>query len=277
QMVLFQYMIGNTGWGAEIMRKLCSFPPIMLKFKKNDLLGMGLDSAYNKVKLVTHCMDDPEGEQYLLKEYLAYNLYNQLTERSLQVKLFRIRYVDSKGNQPDEIKYGFLIENHHEMAQRIQGKAFKQYGTTAKDYQAKAYAQMVLFQYMIGNTDWGAEIMRNIKLIRPNQQGQGIIPVPYDFDFSGLVNSNYAKPNPDFEELETVTQRRIMAQCSAEKDLLDAVALFNKRQRNLFQTVIGFELLPDKERGRVARYLGEFFKLINDPSFIQTELKKNCS
>ena len=47
---------------------------------------------------------------------------------------------------------------------------------------------------MIGNTDWNLDKSHNIELIRP-ASGGAPIPVPYDFDWSGLIAPPYARPN----------------------------------------------------------------------------------
>ena len=54
---------------------------------------------------------------------------------------------------------------------------------------------LCLFEYMISNTDWNVSLLHNIKLIRKKDTKE-IIVVPYDFDYSGLVNADYAVPNP---------------------------------------------------------------------------------
>ncbi len=56
--------------------------------------------------------------------------------------------------------------------------------------------RMAIFNYMIGNTDWSVPNQHNVRILsqsnaeRPNL---GII-VPYDFDYTGLVNADYAVP-----------------------------------------------------------------------------------
>jgi len=100
-------------------KKICDFPPIKLKFPKKNLTAQGL-SKFNNYKLVTHCM---EGEDNLvLKEYLIYKLFNQLSDKSFQVKLAKIRYIDESGEVPDDEHYGFLIEGNKELADRLAGK-----------------------------------------------------------------------------------------------------------------------------------------------------------
>ena len=53
---------------------------------------------------------------------------------------------------------------------------------------------MMLFEYMIGNTDWSTYALHNMELVRKEDGDH--LPIPYDFDFSGLVNTIYANPDP---------------------------------------------------------------------------------
>ena len=81
-------------------RRICIFPPLKLKFPETLLDSLGLDSHFNTLKLVTHCQNSVINEHMILREYLAYRLYNQLTDKSFRVQLVEITYVDTgrKGN-----------------------------------------------------------------------------------------------------------------------------------------------------------------------------------
>ena len=51
--------------------------------------------------------DEKEDKSYLLREYLGYKLYNQITDASYRVQLLRIHYEDeSTGEAKKQI--GFL-------------------------------------------------------------------------------------------------------------------------------------------------------------------------
>ena len=42
---------------------LCDFPPLKLKFKKEDLVEDGYSPNYKSFKLVTHCLDSKKEQQ----------------------------------------------------------------------------------------------------------------------------------------------------------------------------------------------------------------------
>ena len=81
---------GNT------RKVICDFPPLKLKFSSEGLKNMGL-APYSSLKLVSHCIED---DSYVLKEYLIYQLYEQLTEKSLKSQLILITYKDHKNRYP---------------------------------------------------------------------------------------------------------------------------------------------------------------------------------
>ena len=60
-------------------------------------------------------------------------------------------------------------------------------------------ARVALFEHMISNLDWsmragpaGERCCHNSRLIAGSGSTGNFVPVPYDFDFSGLVNAPYA-------------------------------------------------------------------------------------
>lgn len=59
------------------------------------------------------------------------------------------------------------------------------------------YDQMCLFQFMIGNTDWYAYINHNMKVLAAKVFTVPVL-IPYDFDYSGIVHTDYATPNNNY-------------------------------------------------------------------------------
>ena len=94
----------------------CSFPPLYLDVPKKKA-SQTVFANQNKLKLVTHC----EGEEYVVREYLVYRLYNLLTDYSFQVRLCRVSYVDSTGKRPTETRWGMLLEDESNLVKRNGG------------------------------------------------------------------------------------------------------------------------------------------------------------
>ena len=61
----------------------CQMPPILLNFKNQTSPRL---RPLGKLKLVVGCGATNEDEQLIIKEYLAYKMYNMLTEKKLSCK-----------------------------------------------------------------------------------------------------------------------------------------------------------------------------------------------
>lgn len=248
---------------GKFRRKTCAFPPIKIKFGKSELESKGLSTAHKSLKLVTHCMEDEEAEQRLIKEYLAYKMYNQLTESSFKVQLVQITYVNSEKDTLDEVKYGFLIENTDEMAERIEGKEIENCYNITLDSISKKYSHIIpMFQYMIANMDWRPQMLQNIKVV-DKENGERIF-VPYDFDFSGLVNAPYAKPNADFQQ-EDIRQRIYMHKVENIKELTSTIRYFQAHKKEILQIIKGCEYLTKKNRRKMVNYINTFYQTLDSP------------
>lgn len=246
---------------GKFRRRVCNFPPLMLNFSKGDLKERGYSFEYDKLKLVTHCIDDKEaGKDQVMKEYLAYKLYNELTDQSYRVQLAKVTYVDSNGKMGKIRRYGFVIEDTDEMAQRVGGEECEDcHGLSTSEALAPAAEnQMAVFQYMIGNTDWDVNMIRNVKMVKL-YSGEGVIPVPYDFDFAGMVEAPYAIPNSGIGQL-TIRQR-VFQGLNADQQLFErTLGHFVARKESLLEQVQQFKELSWDARKGIVDYLNTFFR-----------------
>lgn len=243
-------------------RKICAFPPIKIKFKQKDLEQRGFAKAFKTLKLVTHCLESEKGERNILKEYLVYKMYNELTEHSFRVQLVHIEYIDKGKKKKKRSRYGFLIEDKDELAYRHQGKISNTYSYDCKKLDAKKYCEMLAFQYMIGNQDWRVRFLHNVKLIKPFD-GSAYIPVPYDFDYSGFVNTNYAVPNPDLGT-ETTQQRIFMGDVTDIREEMNEVLQSLRDKKEVFYEFIDnqLDIVEKRDKKEMKRYLDSFYRLI---------------
>ena len=257
-------------------RKICDFPPLKLKFSKEDLNSSGLAADFNKLKLVTHCGSSRLSQQNILKEFLAYHMYNELTENSFRVKLIKVIYEDTE-NKFDAIeKYGFIIESNDELATRIGGEITERYNLPEEDLDTDLYRLHSIFQYMIGNTDWRLSIMHNLKIVQNGKEGKAKI-VPYDFDFSGLVGAKYASPHPDYRDTIFSTKDRLyLGLCNNPEELTETLALFKSKEKKILKLVADFELLSGKDRKNIARFIKGFYKTINDEKKVKEVFRVGC-
>lgn len=256
----------------RLERSTCSFPPLRLDFPKDSLVGTVFDGE-NRLKLTTHCRDQDRFQQFTLQEYLIYRMYNLVTDRSYRVRLARIRYVDSE--RGDSLtRYGFVREDDDRMAARNGMVVVDQDGIGPESLEPNHLVQMALFQYMVGNTDWAAGTTRhNIDLIVDERQIP--IPVPFDFDWSGLIAAPYAKPSPSLG-IRHVRERLFFLGCLSIEHLEPQFATFRAARPAIEELVRTQEGLEPKTVEETLRYLREFYEIINDPRRASRELTRRC-
>lgn len=262
-------------------REVCAFPPIRLEFPASPP-ETSLFSGQKKLKLVTHCQEAPAFQQYTLLEYSAYRLFNVLTPKSFSVRLARVTYQDPDGRTVTT-KLGFLEENAKDVARRNGlREAVAGDSVALRRLSSHDAAMVAVFEYMIGNIDWsmnagapGAGCCHNVKLIGEKGAEAGLIPVPYDFDESGLVDPPYA-PIPEALGLTDARDRRYRGHClfnaeaqSAAADIVahraELLAVFNERQE-----------LTEGSRRKATIYLSAFFDQVAPPDGVSAKLLRNC-
>ncbi len=242
-------------------RKYCEVPPLRLNFNDKDLDSMGLNNAFDKLKLVTHCVENENAEQVLLKEYWTYKLYNQVTPNSFRVHLVKIIYINTRNKAIQTERFGFLIENNNEMAHRLGGKLVDKYGLTPTQLEATSHQDAMLFNYMIGNLDWHIELKRNIKLVEiPNKKE--ITVVPYDFDMSAIVFPSYARLNPDYGQKD-FTERFSVGRFSSKIALEETAQKFQGLKQDCLSTFNDCPYLTRRSKINMKVYMNSFYRQLN--------------
>ncbi|MBK7410309.1 MAG: hypothetical protein IPL49_07680 [Saprospirales bacterium] len=187
----------NISVRGKFRRRICDVPPLKLDFSKKDLEAEGL-LPLDKMKLVTHCLEDPLSDERIYREHLIYQMYQLLSPYSFRTQLVRVKYVDMDHVQPSVSHYGILIEDDQVLANRLGLERIDTLNLSAGDFPEYQAEVQALFQYLIGNSDWDMQMCRNLEILEDRRAGKFHL-VPYDFDFSGFVNAPYAVPNPDFQ------------------------------------------------------------------------------
>lgn len=187
--------------------KNCYFPPITVKLKKQDRENTPFE-GHKKLKLVMPCLLQKDKNDNVIKEYLAYKLFEVMTPYHFKTRLVDITYEEAKGQKiKTHLVKGILIEDDKSVAKRFDGKVYKRYSHPL-NHEPVASVKNTIFQYLIGNTDFSQAYQHNMKLIFVNNK---MIPLPYDFDMSGLVNCSYAVVSQIQGEdlgMTSVTQRK---------------------------------------------------------------------
>jgi hypothetical protein len=259
-----------------IMRRLyCSFPPIMLKFKDTDSETERIQGK-GTVKLVTQCNRSSMFESYVFKEYLAYKMYSLVTPYSFKTRLVKINYVDI--NKPNKAysAYGFLIENEDNMAIRNNAVITDNMNAMQKNMNSEDMARVAFYNYMIGNTDWSVANQHNVKILRslevPSDKG---IPVAYDFDYSGFVNTVYSVPTEGLP-IKDVTERYYAGLCYSNEELVPIIDEFAGMKEKFLKTINDFEYLSMRDKKITETYINSFYKMYKAQNFLLNDLKCTC-
>jgi hypothetical protein len=127
---------------------------------------------------------------------------------------------------------------------------------------------------MIGNTDWYVKTGHNIDVFE-TRDGE-FFPVPYDFDFAGVINTPYAQPSKEIP-IKRVTQRYFKGSCRDNEAYNPVIDLFNKKQSEIFTLYNSFEYLPKPIIKKSLRYYSKFYKILNDSTAADSYFYQACN
>jgi len=262
-------------------KRICSFAPIRLNFRKKQVAGTEF-AGQDKLKLVTHCKSSSgRYEQMVLKEYLAYRSLQVLTDKSFATRLLRITYVDNDNNGKSITRFGFVIEEKDSIGDRIRVAPAKIPNIDYEDLDQRQANLVSVFQYMIGNTDYSMirgplndDCCHNVELYAGDD---GLYtPIPYDFDFAGMVNAPYAKPNPKFR-IDNVRVHYYRGRCSNNELLEGTLAHIRKHEDEIRALVDDLDGLGRNYQQGVTSYLDIFFDRVSTPQNIERYIARKCS
>jgi hypothetical protein len=255
----------------RLMSGNCFYPPLRLNFARKKTPEGSLFAGQDKLKLVTPC----RGEEFVVQEYLVYKLYNLITEKSFKARLVRVVYEDTKRTKLTDPLYGIILEDQDQMAARNNTNIVKVNGIRPNKTAPEYFLPVAVFEYMIGNTDWSTQYRHNIKILRDDSNAM-LIPVPYDFDHAGIVQTPYAKPSPALK-LSSVRQRRYRGYCVEDMSVFEPViARFNELKEAFYKVYSDCPMLKERYVRQTLRYLDDFYETINDPKEMEKAFSYPC-
>ena len=261
---------------------VCEFPPFRVDFTSRPP-PTSIFAGQKKLKLVTHCRNETSSQQYILLEYSAYRIYNLLTPRSFRARLADIDYRGADG-RPIISRVGFFIEDESDVAKRNGLREVKapEPAIPAEDLAATDAARYALFEHMIGNHDWsmragpqGENCCHNAKLIGALAPG-ATIPVPYDFDMSGLVDVPYATV-PEQLGISSVRDRYYRGFCIHNPQVAATASQMRAQQAAVQEVLSEVPGLEDRMRAKAVNYLQGFFAQIRTDGDVNDHLLKRCA
>jgi hypothetical protein len=246
-------------------RTYCHYTPLKLKIGTQRAEGTPFHDA-RKPKLVLLCLKSKKAEDDLLKEFMAYRIYEVLSPYHFKTRLLDLELEETR---KDKLKTqnmkGFLIQDDESFATMNNGKEIERFiNYDAQD--EKIRVTNALFQYMIGNTDFSTVYLHNEKLFYVDDK---IVPVPYDFDMSGLVDASYAvvsKVQNEVLPITKVTNRLYRGFTADEQTMLTIRQEFIEKKEEVFQAIDQLEpYFSDPREFHTARdYIEGFYGVLSD-------------
>ena len=257
-------------------RKICNFPPFWINFKKSEVEGTPF-AGLDKVKVVAHCFDGwKDYERYMYVEYLAYKTYNLLTDWSFRTRLAKIEYVDSESSNDSSTFGAFFIEHVDSLEKRWGARQITDRWISPSRYDHQVLCIAEMFQFFLGNTDFSYfasedECCHNAKAFEVVGYAEGWIPVPYDFDMSGLVNAPYAEVGPTIP-VKSVRERLYRGIGVEHAVLEDTIKLYLRKKPEIYALWENTSILDERTRARSLKYIDGFYKVFRSQKKIAAQV-----
>jgi hypothetical protein len=253
----------------------CNMPPLRIKISKKDRANDKIFKGQYMLKLVVPCRKKQEKfQEYVILEYLIYKTYELFEDVAYRTRLVELELIDSINPDKSLKMKGFFIEETKQLTDRCGGKVVNFKRFHQENVNREQMTKLAVFQYMIANTDWSVDVGHNIKLFfRENDNVP--IAVPYDFDWSGIINAVYAKPAKNLD-ITSVRQRTFRGYERSMEEYDPIIKLFNEKKEEVYKLYKNCQWLSDKTKEATIKYLDEFYEIINDQKKVDKEFIKNC-
>ena len=260
---------------GEFRRNHCSLAPFWLDFRKTDLNNEE-HGEIERIKIVTHCRGTRAYEDYVLREYLCYKIYNIISPVSFRARLVRMTYVDTGRKNKVTEGWAFMIEPEEMLARRMDAVVVKRDDLTTSLLRPWEIDILALFQYMIGNVDYSVFGRQNLKILGlPGFGTAGYSPVPYDFDYTGLVDAYYAEPS-EYTGINSVRDRYYLGPCRKEGAYQAAIEHINELREEIYQLVRDFEYLDQNHKKHIIDYLEQYFENSENSKSLIASMQRTC-
>lgn len=259
---------------GKFRKENCFFTPIKMKIKKKDREGTLFEGNKN-LKLVMPCLTSKGNNDLVVKEYLCYKLYEEISPYNFSTRLMDLTLTDNRNRKSKTYNLrAFIIEDDKQVAKRSNGKILKGFQRNPLFQQDSIAAMQDVFQYMIGNTDWSSVMQHNVKVMLLPSKVK--VPIPYDYDMTGLVNAPYAVVKESMP-IKNVRERHFRGYCR-NKEVDEYVRLkYLELEPSLWKTVRSVEdYLDPKDALVVENYLKDFFSLVKNKTRFDENISQKC-
>lgn len=257
----------------------CGFPPMEISFK-NHIHAYSDTDKIKKIKLVPHCDAGTLSDEYVLREYMVYKLFNIISDTSYKVRLLRINYTDTEKKKKTITQYGIFIEPDKILSQRIRANELDVNKLTQRYIRPDIMDKVSIFNYMVANWDWNIPNLQNVTVFKPYfdaSPGSGIV-VPYDFDMSGVVSPDY-EVLPEEYGLRTSRDRIFLGMCRTREVFKKDLQFFLSKKDEMYKTINDFPYLNLRAKKDIISLLNTFYSQLDDErsmEFLIDYLKSSC-
>jgi hypothetical protein len=260
---------------GEIRKKICFAPMFFVNIRHAGIEAEDLEDII-KLKVVHRCKSSNTYKYYVLREYLTYRIWNLLSPYSFNTRLVKLKIIDTGRKNKEREDWAFIIEPESMMGKRNDCMPIKNDRLSLKTVNQEWMDKVALFSYMIGQSDYSVTGRHNLKILTPKEYGStGFIPVPYDFDYCGLVNAEYAVPGETLG-IEHVTERYYLGSCRNDAVYKKAIDWLASYEEEILNLISSFEYMEESEKKDMIRYLEEYFNESKQSSFVSRSLNSTC-
>ncbi|WP_338225273.1 hypothetical protein [Algoriphagus confluentis] len=253
--------------------KNCYYPPTRIRMAKDDAKG-SIFQGTRKLKLVLPCAKGKNSGNYVGKEYLAYKMYELVTDYYFRTRLVKMKLTnldDKKGEQEELL--GFVIEDDDDVAQRFDAEISEK-KIPPNIMEDTATVIHDFYQMMIGNTDWSGLYQHNQKVMIVGQKT--IYPLAYDFDMCGLVNPPYAQVNSAVP-ISKVTERLYRGFCRDESLFQYVRQHFLDKESELMGLIDQYQdLYTSADLKAMKSFVSEFFVMLKSDKLFKDRIVSSC-
>lgn len=258
---------------GNFRRNNCYFSPVKIRIKKEHAKGT-IFKGNKELKLVFPCLKESNNNDNVIKELVSYKLYEVISPYHFKTRLLDFTLTEPKGKKSQEHRIkAFFIEDMDELEDRFGGKTMKR-NVHPLQQDSLFSIRNAMFQYMIGNTDFSTGFQHNQKLLFLNGHA---IPIPYDFDMSGLCNVSYAvvsQIDGAALPLSSVTERLYRGFKRTDATMQSIRNEFLEGQSRMMQILENHKVYFENANAfeECKKYLLEFFNVMKNTAKFKSEI-----
>ena len=249
--------------------RTCTFAPLRLEFDKARAKGTLFD-GHGALKLGTHCRAGRQ--EIILREHAIYQMFNLLTPRSFRSRVAKMTYLDAATGKVVAQEAGLFIEDDDDVARRLEGRITTVEKPLFVTIEPGSLNLLMLFEYMIGNTDFSIMEQHNVRLVQTPTGRR--FAVPYDFDYSGLADADYASPSKALP-IVSVRDRLFRGPCRTAAEWQPYVDQLREVKSKVMELFAAPELNPSY-RQEARSYLEQFYRTLEQPSTLKRAIIDPC-